>query len=378
MSKILFIQDSQMSWQSGIWFHRTHLPTIGLQKRGHDVKAVALGGQLDQALIDWPDTVIFGRTYHPNLDPVNKLKMFKQAGARILYDIDDDLWAVNPENPSVLVSNAFKDQYEEMIRECDAVCTPSPELAKKIKRFVKGKEVHICPNAVTSQYYTDRVGGDSVLNIGYAGAASHWRDLDLIVEPILELAKKYDFIFTLVGIVGGPLSSEMYAYNRIVSSGLQPEKEAYYKSALEFYKKISTLGNRFVHIPFHMPEQYPWALRASNLDIGLAPLAENEFNSGKSNIKYYEYAGVGTVTLASKTAPYTEEVNYLAKNSFKDWYKKLERLIVDEKFRKELLAKQQKWVWDNRDVAKTGLRWELAAQKPGGLLVANQDENLDK
>ena len=376
--KILFVQDSPMSWQSGIWFHRTHLPTMGLQKRGHDVQAVALGGQLDEKLINWPDTVIFGRTYHPNLDPLSKMQMFKNAGARVLYDIDDDLWAVNPENPSVLVSNAFKDQYESLIKECDAVITPSPQLKKKIQKFVKNKPVHICPNSVHKQYYQDRAGNDGVLNIGYAGAASHWRDLDLIVEPILDLAKKYDFTFTLMGIVGGPISSEMYAYQRILASGLQPEKKAYMESAFNWYKKMATLGNRFVHIPFHMPEQYPWALRASNIDIGLAPLVDNEFNSGKSNIKYYEYAGVGTVTLASKVAPYNEEVNYLSKNTYKDWYKKLEKLIVDEQFRKDLLKKQQDWVWGTHDVSITALDWEKAAQLPGGLSVANQNENLDK
>jgi hypothetical protein len=52
--------------------------------------------------------------------------------------------------------------------------------------------------------------------------------------------------------------------------------------------------------------------------------------------------------------------------------KKLEKLIVDEKFRKELLAKQQKWVRDNRSLEAIGVMWEIACQKEGGLKVLNQ------
>jgi len=70
--------------------------------------------------------------------------------------------------------------------------------------------------------------------------------------------------------------------------------------------------------------------------------------------------------------PYKDEVGYRAKNTFKDWYKKLEKLIVDEEFRLKLGKQQQDWVKKNRSLEAIGLPWELAVQQPGGLKVLNQ------
>ena len=54
----------------------------------------------------------------------------------------------------------------------------------------------------------------------------------------------------------------------------------------------------------------------------------------------------------------------------------LEKLIVDENFRKDLAKKQQDWVKENRDVKKVAIDWEIACQKEGGLPVLNQDKSL--
>jgi glycosyltransferase involved in cell wall biosynthesis len=107
----------------------------------------------------------------------------------------------------------------------------------------------------------------------------------------------------------------------------------------------------------------------------LAPLEDTEFNRGKSDIKFAEYAAVGTVTIASDIGAYKEGVGYTAKNNSKDWYKKLERLIVDEKFRNDLLKKQRDWIAKNRSLEAIGLQWEIASQLPGGLPVLNQQKD---
>lgn len=369
--KILFIVASPYAWQSGIWFHRNHLPSMALRKRGHATQLVALGKKTPEDLLNWSDTVIFGRTYHPSSNPIEKLREFKGVGKRILYDIDDDFWTVNPDNPSVNVSNAFKDQYEGFIRECDAVITPSKVLAKKIQKLEK-KKVFLCPNMSSSDYYNERPREHKELIIGYAGAASHWKDLHIIVEPLIALRKKYEFQFVLHGVAGGPLEGEMYTYDQILLRNLKPERESYYREALDWYSKMKEL--QIFHIPFYPPELFPHTLSKADFDIGLAPLEDNEFNRSKSNVKFYEYASVGTVTLASDVLPYKEEVNYRAKNTVKDWTKKLEKLIVDKKFREKTLKQQQGWVLKNRTVDTVGLDWELACQKEGGLKVLNQQK----
>jgi glycosyltransferase involved in cell wall biosynthesis len=322
--------------------------------------------------MQWPDVVVFGRAYPSQYDPIKIMRDYKKLGKRVVYDMDDDFWAVSPDNPSVLVSNAHKDQYEGLIAEADAVITPSTVLAKKFKKHFK-KDVFICPNGIDYSEYKERPHApDQVLKVGYMGAASHWRDLQLIGGVVAELQRKHDFIFTIYGLTGEPLEAALYTYNKILKSGFQPEKSAYHRSALDFSEQLK--GTKTWHVPFMPPELHPKTLAACDLDIGIAPLEDNEFNRGKSNIKFYEYAAVGTVTLASDVMPYNAEVKYVAKNTLKDWKEKLERLIVDEAFREKVLKEQREWVMKHRSVEAIGLDWELALQKQSkfGIKVLNQ------
>ncbi len=365
--------DTPMAYQSGIWLHRNEIPSAALSKRGHAVKQVAIGTSVPQALMEWPDVVIFGRTYPSHYDPIKIMRDYKKLGKRVIYDMDDDFWQVAKDNPSTLVSNALKDQYEGMIKEADAVITPSTALAKKFKKYFK-KPVFICPNGVDPTMYMERPHqNEDTLKIGYMGAASHWKDLQLIGEVVDKLSEKYDFLFTIYGITGEPLEAAIYHYNKILQNNFQPEKNEYFRSALDFYAQLQRV--RLWHVPFMPPELHPKTLAMCDLDIGIAPLQDTEFNHGKSCIKYYEYAAVGTVTLASDVEPYNQEVNYLAKNTFKDWYAKLEKLILDKEFRNDLLQKQQEWVKKNRSIEAIGIPWELACQLPGGLKILNQQKN---
>lgn len=380
--KIMWIADRPDCYIHGIWFHRIRNPKEALARRGHESKVVSIGAEFKEEFLSWPDVVVFGRTYPNQSDPVKWMREFKKRGKRIVYDLDDDFWEVAKDNPSRLVSNALKDQYEGQIMEADVITTPSEVLAKKIRKHFK-KPVFICPNGVdvmaitrdgqgNACSYNERPHLNKPLTIGYMGAASHWKDLRIITEALNELSKKHDFIFTLYGLEGTPLEAAMYFYEKTLMNNFQPEKNDYYRAALDFYHSLD--GIKMQHIPFMPPELHPTVVSKIDLDIGLAPLEDTTFNKGKSCIKYYEYASVGTVCLASDVLPYSSEVPYLAKNTTKDWVKKLEKLIVDEKFRNEMLKKQQDWVKKNRSLEAIGLPWELALQRPGvkGLTVGNQ------
>lgn len=370
--KILFFTDSVNCWQHGIWFHRQHIPSNALDKRGHAIKQVAIGSSVPDHLMQWPDTVIFGRTYPSAYDPIKIMRDYKRMGKRVLYDMDDDFWEVAKDNPSANVANALKDQYEGMIREADAIITPSMVLAKKFKKHFK-KPVFICPNGIDYTLYQERPHEHpEMLTIGYMGAASHWDDLQLIGEVVSKLSEKYEFLFTIYGLTGEPMEAAMYSYQKILSTNLQPEKNAYFKSALDFYTQLRSM--RMWHVPFMPPELHPSVLTRCDFDIGLAPLKDTTFNAGKSNIKFYEYASVGTVVLASDVEPYSQEVNYRAKNTFKDWYNKLEKLIVDKDFREKIGKQQQEWVQKNRSIEAIGIDWELACQLPGGIKVLSQEK----
>lgn len=372
------MQDSILAWQSGIWFHRTQTPSNALSSRGHAIKQVALGTSIPKHLMEWPDTVVFGRTYPTAHDPIKAMRDYKKLGKRVIYDMDDDFWQVSKDNPSSNVSNALKDQYEGMINEADAVITPSPVLAKKFKKYFK-KPVFICPNGIDFTVYQDRPREHDLPIIGYMGAASHWKDLGIIGEVIDALSQKYEFLFTVYGLTGEPLEAAMYSYNKLLQDNLQPEKNAYFRSALDFYAQLQKI--RMWHIPFMPPELHPSVLSRADFDIGIAPLEDTEFNRGKSCIKYYEYAATGTVTLASDVEPYKTEMNQirdykkvLVKNTYKDWYAKLEHFLQYPQERENVAQDQLEWVKKNRSIDAIAIPWEKACQRPGGIEVLSQKE----
>ncbi len=381
--KISIIIDTPLAWQSGIWFHRNETPMKALAMRGHGVNQIVLKhpenstdpykqNKMTEAEMSFPDTVIFGRTYPAAYDPIQVMKDYKRRGKRVLYDMDDDFWMVAKSNPSLKVSNALKDQYEGQIREADAIITPSLELAKKFRKHFK-KPVFICPNGIDFELYKPRKHDpNQPLTIGYMGAASHWNDLGdtNLMEALEELYKKHDFVFNVYGLTGDSIEAAMYMHRKMLEGNYQPENAAYFSAALNFWEKLQTLKGR--HTPFMPPEIHPFVLSNQDFDIAVAPLELSEFNKGKSNIKFYEYAAVETITLASDVPPYSEEVSYRAKNTKKDWYNKLEKLIIDKPFRDKLQKQQTEWVKKHRSLEAIGLPWELACQLPGGLKVLNQ------
>ncbi len=343
-----------MAFLGGCWFHRNHIPASGLRSRGHDIKLYTINPDMPQEWFEWPDVIVYSRVYP--IDPLPQIRKFKQMGKRVIYEMDDDLWTVNSDNPSIAISSEKKWQYEHVVTEASAVTTTTEFLANKIKKF--NKNVFVCPNAIDFTHYLERFRVNEKIQIGYSGAASHWADLHLIIEPLLELQGKYDFDFILQGMVSTPLESEAYTMRQVINLKLQPEKIRYMESTLALYEKLR--GLRYTHIPFYVPYLHAAVLRRCDLDIGLAPLLDNEFNRGKSCLKFYEYAALGTATLASDVLPYNKEVGYCAKNKFHDWKSKLEKLIVDEKFRKELAKKQHDWVKENRSLEMVSKQWEKA------------------
>jgi glycosyltransferase involved in cell wall biosynthesis len=371
--KIGFYLDSPFPWNSGIWFHRNKTPSEALMTRGHYVRHFAIGTERpSKEVLDAVDTVIFGRTYPVGFNPIEDMKYFKKNGKRVLWDIDDDFWQVSKSNPSVLVSSSLKDQYEGLIREADAVITPSKVLAKKIKKLVPGKEVFICPNGINYEEYRERPRTErSEIFIGYMAASSHFEDMVPAIDAMELLSEKYpNVFFYLYGMTGEPWEAAAYNVRKIYTSRLQPEKDDQLKAMMDVYDRVKKI--RMIHTPFMPPEIHPNILSSRDFDIGIAPLGDTEFNRGKSCIKFYEYAATGTVTLASDVLPYSDEVGYRAKNTAKDWFNKLEKLIVDVEFRNKLQEEQSKWVKENRSIEAIALDWEKACQLPGGLKVLNQ------
>jgi hypothetical protein len=97
-------------------------------------------------------------------------------------------------------------------------------------------------------------------------------------------------------------------------------------------------------------------------DIGVAPLIDDEFNRGKSHIKYMEYAMKHIPVVASDVYPYTHNAReaLLCKNS-SEWFRKLNQLIRDKKYRHQVSKKTHDHVTADLQYKDKGHLWVEAA-----------------
>lgn len=345
--KILYIIQNHLQWMSGCWFYRMQIPGKELKRQGHEIKSLIAGQEMDKEWAEWTDVAIFGRTYDINVEKL--VKQFQSAGKKVIYDLDDDMWSVPAINHTATAIDLKKEEVGKLARLANVITTTTPTLKKELLKF--NKNVVVCPNAIDLADYGEILPKGNKLKIVYSLSATHFKDFDIVLPVLKELQKKYDFEMIIQGICGQPLAAEFYTYNMLLKMGVMSDKQnIFYQAGINTIKQIYEL--KFQHIPFYPPELYPSILKQVNGDIGIAPLEDNKFNRSKSCCKFYEYAATGMATIASKVTPYQEEVDYCAKNTYSDWYKKLEKLIIDKNFREDLAKKQRRWVLNNRNIQK--------------------------
>jgi len=256
-------------------------------------------------------------------DSINQLiTIAKSKGLRIFFDIDDLVF--NPSYIHLILHSldqdlkhpqvwdhwfAYSSRLGETLRLCDAAITTNQHLANQIQLFTS-KPVYIIPNFMNQdqleisdflfqQKILSSFKRDSNLHIGYfSGTPTHNKDFEIVLDSLIELLEKYP--------------------------GLVLRVAGY----TEFKEKLNQYASRVEVIPFQdfINLQY-WI---ASTEINIVPLQDNIFTNSKSELKFFEAAIVGTVTVASPTFTYRSAISdgvngYLA-NSF-EWFAKLDNLI---------------------------------------------------
>ena len=89
----------------------------------------------------------------------------------------------------------------------------------------------------------------------------------------------------------------------------------------------------------------PWFRSvAAQCDVAVAPLVDSDFNRGKSNLKFLEYAAAGLPVVASDVGPYaatirSEQDGLLVANDTDAWFEAIVRLLDDAPLRLALAAR---------------------------------------
>lgn len=258
-------------------------------------------------------------SYHADPTGYTMYKVARdRAGTQFIMDCDDDMFAVNPDNPFWVKMTDEKCYWmQRMIADNDWISTTTEALANEFRKRRPDKDpstVFVRPNYITDQYqHPPFDNGDKVV-IGYFGGASHYGDLNEthVAEALEKLMHENKNIhFKAVGM---------------------PMDKYIPRGRYQFVD--GKKGDAW------RDELYP----TLQMDIAIAPLHENIFNNGKSNIKFQEATRAGAAFCGSRVGPYKTlrpQVARLVNNTMDDWYRSLKALVDNVEYRKGLVTTAQ-------------------------------------
>jgi len=280
------------------------------------------------------DFYIFNRLIRPSsyleiVDPLLK------QGKQFVWQCDDDLWQIPIWNPAYkLLQQEDLDATKFYISQCKALWTSTTSLAK----VIGSEKVKVLPNLIDVNQFNDNIIYDEEgpIKIVWCGSASHDKDFDILVEPIIKLLEKYKNKIAM--IFWGYLPTGFANFERLPGFS--------YANLVPKYENIF-FGEWFVN------REYFHKLRGLKPDIALMPLDDCGFNYSKSNLKFLEMSMSGAACVASDLPPYDsirhKETGFKVKTS-QEWYDCLEELIENKDYRQKINANarehiRQEYCW---------------------------------
>ena len=235
---------------------------------------------------------------------------------KMVYDMDDNLYAVPADNPSSQEVEPLKSNFHACLRSADGITVSVPMLKKIYEKI--NPNVYVNPNGLDFHLWDKlktKKNTKRKIRIGWRGAYGHRDDLELIKGALEAIAKDYKIEFVTLGW-----------------NGFDP------KFPVEKHKWVSTF-------------EYPKELASLNLDIAVIPLVDSAYNRCKSNLGYLEFSALGIPTVLSPVEN-QKGMKALEARSNYDWYNALETLIKDKEYRLKLGKEAKAFVKKNYDIKK--------------------------
>jgi len=280
----------------------------------------------------WADIIIFmGLHTYESLDLLKKLKAAHDK--KFIMEIDDYLFSIPRKNAA---AEFYKPGSEltitglEQMKISDGVVCSTPYLKELYAPF--NENIKVVENVIDLSLWRKKVPPvirQGVI-IGWMGGGTHEEDLEFIREPMFRVLDKHKGV-TFRIIHGIP---ESYKNHRRVT---------YTKS----FKNV---------------DKYPAWICKQKFDIGVAPLADNNFNRGKSNLRWLEYSAMKVPTVASNLPHFQTSIvhgktGYIASTQ-EQWEHYLTLLIQDAELRKEIGNNAYEEVKNNWSLKSLGKKYQ--------------------
>ena len=280
-------------------FYRCVMPHLALGQGSRCVSNVTTG-KFTRAAFEY-DVVVFQIDHSPGA--YQFAKALKDAGKKIVYELDDAFDCLEPWHPSYASFGepARQQAIRNMMGLADAVQVSTSWLASRYSEH--SRKIHVVPNMIELSAWPSapKLRKDGIFKILWAGSASHAGDLREVLPALVQFAK-------------------VHPDAKVVFFGQE-------------LKDAEIPHGQLENIPWCEFEDYPFRLAEVDADVSIAPLADIRFNLGKSNLRILQMWATGYPVIASSVGPYAETVehglNGLLCVTTQDWIDAFELLYKD-------------------------------------------------
>ncbi|MEO8586965.1 MAG: glycosyltransferase [Acidobacteriota bacterium] len=289
--------------------------------------------------------------YERQLDGfVRVLAKCRQRGVPVVYELDDNLLDLRRDAPwEPYPGDHLRSVVSFLLRQADGVIVSTPALAERVGKVRAGALV--VPNVLDERLFGSAPGPREprdTVTIGYMGTLTHDADLRMVLAPLRALLRSHAGRVRLE-IVGGGAGQGIASLFEGLPFRMRPpgHEDAY-------------------------PKFVPWMRQHLRWDAAIAPLEDDAFTRGKSDLKYLDYAALGIPGVFSDVGPYRETVRHgetglLAANDPAAWAAALEEIVGNGALRANLAAAATAEVHGTRMLKTNAARWKNAIEtiRPG-------------
>jgi GT2 family glycosyltransferase/glycosyltransferase involved in cell wall biosynthesis/trans-aconitate methyltransferase len=271
----------------------------------HNPKGVC---EVDESAIERADVIVVQRHF-PRPEHSGVLDRMLRSGKPVYYETDDLFTKVPEGHDAFGIGLETRAHVLDFIGKASGLIVSTEALKEAYLPY--NKNISVLPTVHPAALIPTQVPplrDQEPVTIGYVGTVTHLADLRMIEPVLLRIHKKYGkrVRFVFVGCVTPKLERLADRVER-------------FSSLEEYLAKLPELG----------------------LDIGLAPLQENDFNRVKSNIKWIEYTAAGAAGVYSNLTPYLNVQDgrggFVVPNTEDAWREAIENLINDPQLRHRML-----------------------------------------
>lgn len=261
----------------GSGWYRGHLVGMSLAWLGH---RVSVGVRMPE---DWEqlDAVVGCRVAKPG--PSEMWRMLKSAGVRLVLDLDDDYFHLDPTNHDAVQTwtPRLQQSLAANLRLADVVTCCTEPLAAVLRAH--HPDVRVIPNGLPARYLgtpRDYTAADRPLHVGWAGTSSTVAELPLAARALNRIAEYRRPGGVLARLVGITPQTAM-------AHGLRGDR-------------VGALG--------WVADQQEYLQRTAEFDVWVAPYRDVPFNRAKFPTKALEAGFLGIPLVASAVGSYPDAV----------------------------------------------------------------------